>query len=324
MACLMNYTVQCVDANTGETGCFLFDVARWQDTGRFYAVSPVFGSVAAFYAWDDANGRKREPGYWERTEAAPPATRQGLKGSTMRTTPIRYPAAGAYRGAAELFAAIRAAAQDAPESVDALTLAESRELDPDEAAAPDFLKIWGWHAGDLQARAKPHVWVHGPARPAGHGLACFHYEPAPGIRASLKVARLAPRLADLAETVRKRWELFGGGPKPAELKRAPAPRRVEEWKPAQLRAWADMIAEGFHADAMACGDTLGAVYYPGSGDGGPIVLAGPQPVEGMPDGIVSGFRGTDRRWVVWHLASGLSLGPSGASRKAAEASVKCG
>lgn len=42
MACLMNYTIQCTDVVSGETGCFLFDTAHWQETGEFKAVSPVF------------------------------------------------------------------------------------------------------------------------------------------------------------------------------------------------------------------------------------------------------------------------------------------
>lgn len=67
MACLMNYTIQCRDVVSGETGSFIFDVPHWQQTGEFRAVSPVFSSVADFYVWDNANGPQRESGYWERT-----------------------------------------------------------------------------------------------------------------------------------------------------------------------------------------------------------------------------------------------------------------
>jgi hypothetical protein len=69
MACLMNYTIQCTDETTGATGCFLFDVPHWQQTGAFRAVSPVFPSVAEFYHWDNENGRQRASGHWERIEA---------------------------------------------------------------------------------------------------------------------------------------------------------------------------------------------------------------------------------------------------------------
>lgn len=66
MACVMNYTVQCRDVTSGETGCFLFDTAHWQQTGDFRAISPVFPDLAQFFAWDKANGDMRRPGYWER------------------------------------------------------------------------------------------------------------------------------------------------------------------------------------------------------------------------------------------------------------------
>ena len=48
--CLTNYTVQCRDAKSGKTGCFLFDVTHWQATGEFMAVSDVFPCLISFYA----------------------------------------------------------------------------------------------------------------------------------------------------------------------------------------------------------------------------------------------------------------------------------
>lgn len=66
MACLTNYTVQCRDATSGETGCFLFDTSHWQRTGEFRAVSPVMPDLDAFYAWDNANGTQRKSCYLER------------------------------------------------------------------------------------------------------------------------------------------------------------------------------------------------------------------------------------------------------------------
>ena len=68
MACLMNYTVQCVDVDSGKTGCFLFDVPHWQQTGEFKAISPVLPGLVEFYAWDNANGNKRQSGHWERLD----------------------------------------------------------------------------------------------------------------------------------------------------------------------------------------------------------------------------------------------------------------
>ena len=49
MAILMNYTVHCTDATTGQKGCFLFDTDHWQKTGEFKATSAVFPSLAALY-----------------------------------------------------------------------------------------------------------------------------------------------------------------------------------------------------------------------------------------------------------------------------------
>lgn len=49
--CLTNYTVQCRDEVSGQTGCFLFDTAHWQRTGEFRALSEVFPDLYTFYRW---------------------------------------------------------------------------------------------------------------------------------------------------------------------------------------------------------------------------------------------------------------------------------
>lgn len=67
MACLTNYTIQCTDATTGQTGCFLFDVPHWQKTGEFKAVGPVHQCVSDFFKWDNANGVQRKSIFVERT-----------------------------------------------------------------------------------------------------------------------------------------------------------------------------------------------------------------------------------------------------------------
>lgn len=67
MACLTNYTVQCTDISSGKKGCFLFDIAHWQATGEFKAISPVMPDLDAFYHWDYANGNNRKSCYVERT-----------------------------------------------------------------------------------------------------------------------------------------------------------------------------------------------------------------------------------------------------------------
>ena len=50
MACLTNYTVQCLDVTSGKTGCFLFDTQHWIATGEFRAISEVFPDLNTFYA----------------------------------------------------------------------------------------------------------------------------------------------------------------------------------------------------------------------------------------------------------------------------------
>ena len=46
---LTNYTVHCTDATTGEDGCFIFDVGRYQLEGVFYAITPVYPDLETLY-----------------------------------------------------------------------------------------------------------------------------------------------------------------------------------------------------------------------------------------------------------------------------------
>ena len=58
MACLSNYTVQCVDVMSGKIGCFIFDEQHWMSTGEFKAICPVFDDLVALYAGTDRADRK--------------------------------------------------------------------------------------------------------------------------------------------------------------------------------------------------------------------------------------------------------------------------
>jgi hypothetical protein len=58
MACLTNYTVQCVDVTTRKVGCFLFDEEHWKKTGEFKAVSEVYPDLVSFYANTDSSLRQ--------------------------------------------------------------------------------------------------------------------------------------------------------------------------------------------------------------------------------------------------------------------------
>lgn len=62
--CLTNYTIQCRDADSGEIGCFLFDIERWKQTGRFFAVSPVYANLDEFF---DRHREDTRGQYIERT-----------------------------------------------------------------------------------------------------------------------------------------------------------------------------------------------------------------------------------------------------------------
>jgi len=46
---LTNYTMQCKDATSGKIGSFLFDIAKWVETGLFYAVGPVYADLEELY-----------------------------------------------------------------------------------------------------------------------------------------------------------------------------------------------------------------------------------------------------------------------------------
>ena len=63
MACVTNYTIQCVDVTTGDIGCFLFDIPHWRKTGEFKAISPVFACLTQFFLWDNENGMSRKDIY---------------------------------------------------------------------------------------------------------------------------------------------------------------------------------------------------------------------------------------------------------------------
>lgn len=44
-----NYTIQCTDQLSGKTGCFLFDEKKWVETGKFFAVGPVYPDLVEFF-----------------------------------------------------------------------------------------------------------------------------------------------------------------------------------------------------------------------------------------------------------------------------------
>ena len=55
---LTNYTIQCKDQLSGETGCFLFDLEQYRNTGLFYATSPVYDDLEKLYKNTTPDDRK--------------------------------------------------------------------------------------------------------------------------------------------------------------------------------------------------------------------------------------------------------------------------
>lgn len=60
---LTNYTIQCTDETTKQKGCFLFDLGKYQETGKFYATSPVYRDLEELYT--NTTREERKPCYVE-------------------------------------------------------------------------------------------------------------------------------------------------------------------------------------------------------------------------------------------------------------------
>ena len=235
-----------------------------------------------------------------------------------------------FTSAADLFRALMLAAAAAPDDVHSHSLADYRPAEEGEPAdvvmidlqtrAARAARAAGQPLPSLQDGAAPMVAVHGPQRMREDMRLTFTYSTGPGSRSSMRLDGTRLRLERMADHVRKHWTLYGGGPKPAELLRPVKPRTGPTWKPAQLRAWLYMLETKEYGDALAAGDALGAVFYPGSGASGvPIILAAPAPIEGMPDGFVTGLR-DDGKWSAFHVPTGHSIiGPAGSAGSRARA-----
>ena len=211
---------------------------------------------------------------------------------------IRYPMTGAYRAAAELYAGLLAAAASAPDDDSARTLPEWRPADPADVPELYALAIdrtWRdgrWHVelkAPVQDHASPMMAMHGPERPADACRALVVFEPEPGVRSSCTIAGTRPRLLAMADTVRKNWGRYGGGPKPAELVPAPKVRRAS-WPAAALKVWREQIECKEWADVLHLGmSALGGRVYQGAGRAAFMVVA-PLQVEGLPAHLGQGRR----------------------------------
>jgi hypothetical protein len=165
----------------------------------------------------------------------------------------------------------------------------------------------------------PCLFVHGPVRSWQALRATFAFCPAPGVQSSFTVKGTRGRLLEMAETVRKNWANYGGGPRVEKPQAKPRP--AVSWPVSILRVWSAQLEDRDHIGALLTGERLGVTYYPDN-KGAAFALAAPVPVAGLPDGLpelCSVKRGRDGRWTVSDMRTGRAVDASGfGSRKAAE------
>lgn len=165
----------------------------------------------------------------------------------------RYPETGRYTSAAELYTAIMRAADELP------------AMPADWAAA-------GFTWADLARRGMIPPGPDGK-EPAARRL-IFAYQ-LTGSAGSLSiVAQSRCRVLELADTVRRQWSAFGGGPKPAELikPRAAAPARKPRGAgniSAGIAAARAILDRGFVGDAADALQSLGSAVFVGNPGPGP-------------------------------------------------------
>ncbi len=136
-------------------------------------------------------------------------------------------------------------------------------------------------------------------------------------RGSMRIVNTSARLNQFAATVRTNARAFGGGLAPA--RRAPA--AVKAWPAGPVKLVAELLQDNMPADATALAlQRCGASFYD-TGKGAFMVWA-PMPVEGLPDGLISVRSSASGRYVVQCSKSGLSVGSTGATRRAAEESAR--
>ena len=55
---LTNYAIGCKDVESGKTGCFIFDLGRYEMEGVFYAITPVYKDLQELYDKTDSADRR--------------------------------------------------------------------------------------------------------------------------------------------------------------------------------------------------------------------------------------------------------------------------
>lgn len=55
---LTNYAIRCREELSGEIGCFIFDVGRYELEGVFYAITPIYKDLDELYRRTRPEDRK--------------------------------------------------------------------------------------------------------------------------------------------------------------------------------------------------------------------------------------------------------------------------
>jgi hypothetical protein len=161
-------------------------------------------------------------------------------------------------------------------------------LDAAAAAPYEFFSVWSSREAD-----------------DGHES---HVSIPTGPTSMMRLANCRERLQQMAEKVRTHWALFGGGPKPAELK--PKPKRAPAWSARLMSVWSAALEEGHQEDILSIAlQHLGGRVYQTEGRRAFLLLA-PQPVEGLPVQLQS-WRRDDGRYVVAEVNTGHAVDNTG-------------
>ncbi len=157
-------------------------------------------------------------------------------------------------------------------------------LDAAAVAPYEFFSVWSSRAAD-----------------DGHAS---HVSIPTGQNSTMRLANCRERLQEMAEKVRTHWALFGGGPKPAELK--PKARRAPAWSARMMSVWSAALEEGHQEDILRTAlQHMGGRVYQSEGRAAFLLFA-PQPVEGLPEQLQS-WRRDDGLYVVAEVHTGHAV-----------------
>ena len=134
-----------------------------------------------------------------------------------------------------------------------------------------------------------------------------------GERSTMRILNTPERIRAMIDTVRKSPALFGGGPveKPARV------RKSTPWKAHKVNMVWTLLQDNDHAAALDLASEMEPMFFDFGHEKGAHMLWAPQPVDGLPEFMIS-TRRSDGLYAVCHRESLLALA-AGRSRSAAEA-----